>query len=211
MCFAAKPWGKFPVQPASPGSRGMNVIETRLAGVRIIEPKVFRDERGLFVESWNQDRYAALGVDLPFVQDNVSFSCQGVLRGLHYQQPTPQGKLITVLQGEVYDVAVDLRLGSPTFGEWVGIELPSESLRQLYVPVGFAHGFVVTSETALVSYKCTNPYTPEHEGSLRWDDPEVGIEWPVRAPILSSRDAAAPLLREIPEERLFSADAPAIA
>lgn len=189
----------------------MNVIETRLAGVQIIEPKVFRDERGFFVESWNRDRYAALGLDLPFVQDNVSFSGKGVLRGLHYQQPTPQAKLISVLQGSVYDVAVDLRLGSPTFGEWVGVELSSESLRQLYVPVGFAHGFVVTSETALVSYKCTNPYAPEHEGSLRWDDPEVGIEWPVRAPILSSRDAAAPLLREIPEDRLFSADALALA
>ncbi|CAN5182479.1 dTDP-4-dehydrorhamnose 3,5-epimerase [soil metagenome] len=183
----------------------MRVIETRLSGVLILEPRVFADERGFFAETWREDRYAGLGIGASFVQDNLSFSKRGVLRGLHYQQPTPQAKLITMLQGEIYDVAVDLRLGSPTFGEWVGVDLSAESIRQLYVPVGFAHGFVVTSETALVSYNCTNPYAPEHEGSLRLDDPEVGIDWPVRDPLLSAKDAAAPLLREIPEERLFVA------
>jgi dTDP-4-dehydrorhamnose 3,5-epimerase len=182
----------------------MKVIETRLPGVLILEPRVFRDERGHFAETWQRDRYREVGIDVDFVQDNASFSRHGVLRGLHYQNPTPQGKLVSVLRGEVFDVAVDLRVGSATFGEWVGVELSGENLRQMWIPEGFAHGFVVTADSALFSYKCTAPYAPEHERSLRWDDPDIGIEWPVRRPILSPKDAEAPLLREISGEGLFA-------
>jgi dTDP-4-dehydrorhamnose 3,5-epimerase len=181
----------------------MKVTELRLPGVLLFKPRVFRDERGFFMESWNEERYTDAGLEVSFVQDNVSFSHHGVLRGLHFQNPMPQGKLISVLQGTVWDVAVDLRVESDTFGRWVGRELSAENAEQLYVPVGFAHGFVVTSETALVCYKCTNPYAPDHERSLRWDDPEVAIDWPVESPILSHKDAEAPLLREIHPEQLF--------
>lgn len=180
----------------------MKVIETPLPGVLIVEPRVFADERGYFVEVWREDRYTALGIGASFVQDNLSHSKRGVLRGLHYQEPTPQAKLITVLHGEVFDVAVDLRVGSPSFARWVGVELSAEKMRQLYIPVGFAHGFVVTSETALVSYKCTNLYAPMHEGSLLWNDPRVGIDWPITNPTLSAKDAQAPTIAEIPDERL---------
>ena len=185
----------------------MKVTETNLPGVWLIEPKVFRDDRGYFYESWNEDRFRDNGIATAFVQDNVSLSRQGVLRGLHYQNPTPQAKLVSVLQGAVFDVAVDLRLGSPTFGQWLGVEISAANQRQLYIPEGFAHGFVVLSEETIFSYKCSDYYSPSHERSLRWDDPALAIEWPVGEPILSPKDAAAPLLSETPREHLFLHDA----
>ncbi len=181
----------------------MRVVEAELPGVYIVEPKVFGDARGFFLESWNEERYRAAGIDTTFVQDNLSFSTRGVLRGLHYQKPHEQGKLVSVLVGEVFDVVVDIRVSSPTFGRWMGVVLSAENRRQLYAPLGFAHGFVVTSETALFSYKCTDYYSPADEGSVRWNDPDIGIDWPVSSPTLSPKDGAAPLLRDIPEERLF--------
>lgn len=182
----------------------MKLSQLRLPGVLLFEPRVFRDERGFFMESWNEERYAAVGLDAGFVQDNVSFSHRGVLRGLHFQNPMPQGKLVSVLSGSVFDVAVDLRIDSPTFSEWVGEELSADNLHQMYVPEGFAHGFLVTSDTAVVTYKCTAPYAPEYERSVRWDDPEIGIEWPIAEPVLSAKDAAAPLLCLVSEQYLFS-------
>jgi dTDP-4-dehydrorhamnose 3,5-epimerase len=181
----------------------MKVLTCDLAGLLIVEPKVFGDERGFFLESWNRARYGKAGLDVDFVQDNLSFSRRGTLRGLHFQNPSPQGKLLQVLQGEVFDVAVDIRRGSPTFGKWHGLMLSAENKLQFYVPPGFAHGFVVTSETALFQYKCTEAYSPKHEAAVRWDDPAIGIKWPVQNPLLSERDAKAPLLSELPGERLF--------
>jgi dTDP-4-dehydrorhamnose 3,5-epimerase len=180
----------------------VNVVETDLPGVLIIEPKVFGDERGFFMESWNGKRYEEAGLPGRFVQDNLSFSTHGVLRGLHFQNPQPQGKLVSVLRGEVFDVAVDIRVGSPTFGRWTGVTLSAENKRQFYVPPDFAHGFVVTSEAALFFYKCTDYYSPSSEGIVLWNDPDIGIEWPTDAPILSERDRTAPPLRKIPEEIL---------
>ncbi len=180
----------------------MKIIETDLPGVLILEPKVFGDERGFFMESWNAGRYAEAGLPDRFVQDNLSFSRHGVLRGLHFQNPQPQGKLVSVLQGEVFDVAVDIRVGSPTFGRWTGVTLSAENKRQLYVPEDFAHGFVVTSDAALFFYKCTDYYAPASEGTVLWDDPEIGIEWPLDSPTLSEKDRAAPTLREVPEAAL---------
>lgn len=180
----------------------MDVIETPLPGVLVLQPRLFRDARGLLLEGWNAGRYAGAGVPGPFVQDNISVSAPGVLRGLHYQHPTAQGKLVTVLRGVIFDVAVDIRAGSPTFGRWFGCELSGEDFRQLYIPPGFAHGFVVTGETAVVWYKCTAPYTPADEGSVRWNDPELGVAWPATTPTLSPKDAAAPRLRDIPPDRL---------
>lgn len=181
----------------------MNVIKCELDGPLIIEPKVFGDQRGFFVESWNQARYRQAGIAFDFVQDNFSFSCRNTLRGLHAQNPSPQGKLVSVWQGEVWDVVVDLRRQSSTFGRWVGVTLSAGNKRQFWVPPGFAHGFVVTSDTALFHYKCTDLYAPKDEVGFRWNDPAVGIQWPVAAPILSARDAAAPMLRELPVEKLF--------
>ncbi|WP_022836532.1 dTDP-4-dehydrorhamnose 3,5-epimerase [Salisaeta longa] len=175
----------------------MTVTELSLSGVLLIEPDVYRDGRGYFMETWNRQTYAEHGLDVDFVQDNLSFSKHGVLRGLHFQNPYPQGKLVSVLRGEVFDVAVDLRANSDTFGSWEGVTLSANNGRQLYVPEGFAHGFVVTSADALFHYKCTNAYHPEAEGIVRWDDPEIDITWPVSDPVLSDRDAAAPRLREI--------------
>ncbi len=180
----------------------MNVIETDLPGVLVVEPDVFGDPRGFFMESWNRTRYEEAGLLAEFVQDNLSFSARGVLRGLHFQNPNPQGKLVSVLQGEVFDVAVDIRVGSPTFGQWVGVSLSSDNKRQLYVPEGFAHGFVVTSDTALFSYKCTDYYNPQAEGYVLWNDRELGIDWPVDEPILSVKDRAALPLKEIPADAL---------
>lgn len=171
----------------------MNVIETPLPGVLVIEPKVFGDERGFFVETWQAERYAGLGIP-PFVQDNLSKSAKGVLRGLHYQDPEAQGKLVQVLEGEVFDVAVDIRQGSPTFGQWHGVTLSAANKLQFWVPAGFAHGFMVTSETALFQYKCTALYRPEYDHSLRWDDPDLAITWPDGVPVLSEKDATAPTL-----------------
>ena len=180
----------------------MNVIQTELPGALIIEPRVFGDARGFFMETWQRQRYAEVGIPEQFVQDNVSFSGRGILRGLHYQHPQAQGKLVYVLQGEVYDVAVDIRVGSPHFGQAVGVTLSADNKRQFYVPPGFAHGFCVTSDTALFVYKCTEFYNAAAEGSVRWDDPQIGIEWPVRAPTLSDKDLQAPLLKDIPSDRL---------
>lgn len=182
----------------------MNIIPCELSGLVIVEPKVFGDARGFFYELYNQQRYAECGLDLAFVQDNVSFSRRGTLRGLHYQNPRAQGKVVSVLQGEVFDVAVDVRRGSPTFGRWHGVSLSAENKRLFYVPPGFAHGFVVVSDTALFHYKCTDFYSPKDEVTVRWDDPALAIQWPVSAPILSERDARAPLLRDLPAERLFA-------
>jgi dTDP-4-dehydrorhamnose 3,5-epimerase len=179
----------------------MNLIPTDLPGVLIIEPRVFRDDRGYFLETWNAERYAEIGLP-PFVQDNLSCSHHGVLRGLHYQHPGDQGKLVSVLEGEVFDVAVDIRPDSPTFRQWVGVTLSAENARQLYIPVGFAHGFLVTSSTARFAYKCTDFYQPQHEGSLRWDDPDIAITWPIEDPVLSPKDAVAPLLKDIAPDRL---------
>lgn len=180
----------------------MNVSGTKLPGVFVVEPRVFGDSRGFFMESFNGKRYAEHGLPELFVQDNLSYSARGVLRGLHFQNPRPQGKLVCVLEGEVFDVAVDIRVGSPTFGEWVGVTLSSENKRQLYVPPDFAHGFVVTSEVALFFYKCTDYYAPESEGTVLWNDPGIGIEWPVENPTLSTKDRnASPLLR-MPEGSL---------
>ncbi len=177
----------------------MKVIETKLPGVLIVEPRVFGDERGFFMESFNGTRYEEAGLPGGFVQDNISRSARGVLRGLHFQNPRPQGKLVSVLAGEVFDVAVDIRVGSPTFGEWAGVSLSAENKRQFYVPPDFAHGFVVTSEAALFFYKCTEYYSPESEGTVLWDDPDIGVEWPMEAPTLSEKDKVAPLLSEAPE------------
>jgi dTDP-4-dehydrorhamnose 3,5-epimerase len=180
----------------------VNVIETNLPGVLVVEPKVFGDERGFFMESWNGRRYEEAGLTGRFVQDNLSYSAHGVLRGLHFQNPQPQGKLVSVLRGEVFDVAVDIRVGSPTFGRWTGATLSAENKRQFYVPEDFAHGFVVTSEVALFFYKCTDYYAPSSEKVVLWNDPDIGIEWPIDTPTLSERDRAAPPLREIPEGSL---------
>lgn len=175
----------------------MNVIETSLPGVLVLEPKVFGDERGFFMETWNQRRYEEAGLPGRFVQDNLSFSRRGVLRGLHFQNPDQQGKLVYVLSGEVFDVAVDIRQGSPTFGQWEAVVLSSENKRQFWIPEGFAHGFLVTSDTALFAYKCTAPYNAEADGSVLWNDPEIGIEWPVEAPALSEKDRDAPRLADV--------------
>jgi dTDP-4-dehydrorhamnose 3,5-epimerase len=180
----------------------LKVLATELPGVLVVEPKVFGDARGFFMESWNGARYEEYGIADHFVQDNLSFSAHGVLRGLHFQHPRAQGKLVSVLQGEVFDVAVDIRVGSPTFGRWAGVTLSEENRRQVWVPPGFAHGFVVTGENALFSYKCTDYYAPEHDGSILWNDPKIGIQWPVEDPGLSDKDRAAPPLDGMPEARL---------
>ena len=180
----------------------MHVHTTNLPGVVIFEPRVFGDARGFFMETWNQARYAEAGLPERFVQDNLSFSRRGVLRGLHFQNPNGQGKLVSVLQGEVFDVAVDIRVGSPTFGQVASVRLSAENKRQFYIPPGFAHGFCVTSETALFAYKCTEFYDAQAEASLRWDDPALAIAWPVEQPELSAKDAAALTLAEFPPERL---------
>ena len=188
----------------------MNVIEKKLPGARVIEPDVYADERGDFREFWNAHDYAEHGLGMEFVQDNLSRSRPNVLRGLHFQNPNPQGKFVTALRGEVYDVFVDIRIDSPTFGEWEGVVLSEKNGRQLYVPEGFAHGFVVTGDTrALFHYKCTELYDPEAEGSIRWDDPGLGIDWPIDDPILSAKDRSAPLLEELPKEQMrFGAVSP---
>jgi len=180
----------------------MRVTPLALPEVLLVEPAVFGDVRGFFMESFSARRYAEVGISGPFVQDNVSRSQRGVLRGLHLQHPHAQGKLVSVLEGEVFDVAVDVRVGSPTFGRWVGECLSAENHRQLYVPAGFAHGFVVTSDEALFSYKCTDYYYPQDERSVRWDDPRIGIVWPVEAPTVSAKDQAGLPLDQVPAGNL---------
>lgn len=175
----------------------MKIIETSLHGIVIIEPAIFCDTRGSFMETWHQNRYSDIGLPSRFVQDNISISKMGVLRGLHYQQPHAQGKLVNVLQGEVFDVAVDIRLGSPCFGRWLGVTLSSENRRQLYVPEGFAHGFLVLSESAVFQYKCTDYYNPQAERGIIWNDPDINIEWPDVIPILSEKDLSSPKLKDL--------------
>jgi dTDP-4-dehydrorhamnose 3,5-epimerase len=181
----------------------MNIIETILPGVLIIEPQVFSDPRGYFSETYNRQQYLEAGLQADFVQDNISVSCQGTLRGLHYQNPKGQGKLVQVLEGSVFDVAVDIRQNSPTFGLWFGATLNVEKHNQMYIPAGFAHGFYVLSKTALFHYKCTDYYSPASEGGVLWNDPDLGIQWPLSGePILSDKDMHYGKLADIPVERL---------
>lgn len=180
----------------------MKVIDTALPGCRIIEPALFGDARGRFFESWNRQRYHEAGIDAEFVQSNVSTSIRGVLRGLHYQWPNPQGKLVSVLEGEVYDVAVDIRRGSPTFGRSAAVMLTAENCRQFWIPEGFAHGFAVVSERAVFSYLCTALYDREADAGIRWNDAELAIDWPLSQPLLSEKDAKLPFLRDVTADRL---------
>ncbi len=183
----------------------MQVTETELPGVRIIEPQVFEDRRGFFFESWNARRYAEAGIADDFVQDNHSRSTYGTLRGLHYQAAPGQAKLVRVVVGEVWDVAVDIRWGSPTFGRWVGVTLSAENCRQLYVPAGYAHAFCVTSEVADFLYKVTSYYAPADERGIAWDDPALAITWPVSQPVLSDRDRRHPRLADAPHDYVVRA------
>ncbi|HML33326.1 dTDP-4-dehydrorhamnose 3,5-epimerase [Sporomusa sphaeroides] len=181
----------------------MKCYSTVLPEVKIIEPAVYEDSRGFFLETWNSAQYVQAGITANFVQDNLSLSSKGVLRGLHYQQPNPQGKLVYVLQGEVFDVAVDIRYGSPTFGQWVGVLLSALNRRQLYIPEGFAHGFCAVSDTVLFAYKCTAFYSPASEKGVCWNDPGLNITWPVSEPILSDKDKQYRCLSEIAREDLI--------
>lgn len=183
----------------------MNFIPTELPGVTLIEPKVFQDARGFFLESYHQAKFAAAGLDVTFVQDNHSRSVRGTLRGLHAQRRRPQGKLVRVIVGEIFDVVADIRPDSPTFGRWLGVVLSAENFRQLYVPPGFVHGFCVVSDAAEVLYKCTALYDPTDEIGVVWNDPELGVDWPIRSPLLSEKDRRLPTLRGL-TERLQAAD-----
>jgi dTDP-4-dehydrorhamnose 3,5-epimerase len=174
----------------------MKIVATELPEVIIVEPQLFGDQRGFFLECFQSERYAEAGISRPFVQDNMSRSGHGVLRGLHLQNPHTQGKLVSVMRGRVLDVAVDVRVGSPNFGRHVAVELSEDNRRQLWVPRGFAHGFAVLSESADFFYKCDDFYSPKDEMSVRWDDPAIGIDWKVESPSLSAKDAAAPLLAD---------------
>jgi dTDP-4-dehydrorhamnose 3,5-epimerase len=179
----------------------MRVLSTLLPGVKIIEPRVFREERGWLAETWSAARYAEYGVAREFAQDNVSYSRPGVLRGLHFQEPSAQGKLVSVVDGEVWDVAVDIRPDSPTFRRWVAVTLSSDNMRQLWVPEGYAHGFLARAPSVVV-YKLTAPYDPSSERGISWSDPELGITWPHNAPLVSGKDARAPKLRDVPRDLL---------
>ncbi len=178
----------------------MKVEETSLPGVLLIEPRLFHDDRGWFLESWRDQRYAEAGLADLTVQDNLSFSRRGVLRGLHLQHPQAQAKLCQVLAGEVFDVAVDVRPASPEFGRWLGVRLSGETPQQLFIPEGFAHGFVVLSDTALFSYRCSAAYAPDHEHTIRWDDPELAIDWPIEEPIVSAKDRDGATLAQIADK-----------
>lgn len=180
----------------------MRVLETGLDGVVLIEPRVFGDDRGFFHESWKASSYGEFGLPRSFAQANVSRSEKGVLRGLHYQYRQPQGKLVSVLEGCIFDVAVDIRPGSAAFGQWAGVELSAHSHRQLYVPEGFAHGFIVLSDSALFHYHCTTEYAPEYEMTIAWNDPDIDVKWPCKPLSFSGKDRQAPRLRDIPLERL---------
>jgi dTDP-4-dehydrorhamnose 3,5-epimerase len=180
----------------------MKVEETKLPEVLVLQPELFDDERGFFLETWKSTRYESVGIRGPFVQDNISFSKKGVLRGLHFQYPQSQAKLIQVLSGEVLDVAVDIRVDSPTFGQWVTAVLSGTNHSQLYIPPGFAHGYCVTSDTALFTYKCTDFYNPSAERGIIWNDPDLNIHWPIKKPLLSSKDANYPRLKDLPPDKL---------
>lgn len=175
----------------------MEIEQTAVAGVLLVKPKVFSDARGFFLETWQRDRYAEAGIDLPFMQDNHSCSGYGTLRGLHFQKKHPQGKLVHVSLGSVFDVAVDIRPNSPTFGEWCGVELTQENHWQLWIPPGLAHGFMVTSEVAHFHYKATDVYHPEDECGIRWDDPSLAIDWPISKPTLAAKDLVLPGFAEV--------------
>ncbi len=178
------------------------MLPTELDGVYIVEPQVFYDDRGFFLETYHQRRYAETGINCNFVQDNLSRSVRGTLRGLHYQLECAQAKLIQVIKGVVFDLVVDIRRGSPSFGQWVGVNLSEENKRQLFVPEGFAHGFCVLSEAADVVYKCTDFYAPEDEGGILWSDPDLAIDWPISEPLISAKDSRLPRLADVPPERL---------
>lgn len=180
----------------------MKLHRLAIPDLAVVEPQVHADARGWFFESWNRARWAEHGIDFTVVQANVSRSAHGVLRGLHYQWPNPQGKLVSVLEGEVWDVAVDIRRGSPSFGRWEAVVLNADNRKQFWIPEGFAHGFVVLSEQATFSYLCTAAYDRAADAALRWDDPQLAIDWPIVAPVLSAKDAAAPRLAEVPPARL---------
>jgi dTDP-4-dehydrorhamnose 3,5-epimerase len=180
----------------------VKVIETDLPGCVVIEPQVFGDDRGFFYESFNLDKLAQHGLEPAFVQGNVSSSARGVLRGLHYQWPRPQGKYVSVIEGEVWDVAVDIRRGSPTFGRWTAVVLSAENKRHFWIPEGFAHGFVTLSERAFFTYLCTATYDRSADAAVRWDDADLAIDWPVAEPLLSEKDAKAPFLAAIAADRL---------
>ncbi len=184
----------------------MNIVTTALPGVLLIEPDVFRDERGWFLETYHSDKYQEGGLSFSFVQDNCSSSIRGTLRGLHAQILKPQGKLVRVTKGEVFDVAVDIRRGSPTFASWESMVLTAENFKQLYIPPGFAHGFCVLSDVAEVEYKCTDVYAPGDELSIAWNDEQIGINWPLESPILSQKDAAGESLKflwsQLPEYQI---------
>jgi dTDP-4-dehydrorhamnose 3,5-epimerase len=180
----------------------LRVLETGLDGVVIIEPTVHGDDRGFFQESWKASSYGAHGLPTTFLQANISRSVKGVLRGLHYQYRQPQGKLVSVLEGRVYDVAVDVRPGSPSFGQWAGVELSASNHRQLYIPGGFAHGFIVLSSSVLFHYHCTTEYSPQYDAAIAWNDPDIAVKWPCEPETVSKKDRAAPLLRDVPVERL---------
>ena len=175
----------------------MEVHDTHLKGVRLIVPRVFEDDRGFFLETFNAAVFEENGLPVNFVQDNHSRSTRGVLRGLHYQHPTWQGKLVRVVSGEIFDVAVDIRPDSPTFSQWYGVILNEQNKHQLYIPPGYAHGFCVLSETVDVTYKCTALYAPAEDAGIRWDDPDIGIDWPISEPLVSEKDRNAPLLKEL--------------
>ena len=180
----------------------MKILKTSLPDVLVIEPRVFEDERGFFMESYHRKRYEQSLISTVFVQDNLSYSIRGTLRGLHYQYPHGQAKLVQAVKGEIFDVAVDIRVNSPTFGRWTSTRLSDRNRRQICIPEGFAHGFCVLSETAVVIYKCSNYYAPESERGILWSDPDLGIDWPVKAPLLSHKDSRYSRLRHVSLERL---------
>lgn len=180
----------------------MKINTTSIEGLLVLEPDVFRDERGFFLETFHEQKYEELGIESNFVQDNLSLSSKGILRGLHFQYRKPQAKLVQVLLGEVFDVAVDIRQGSTTFGKYFGIMLSQDNLYQLFIPEGFAHGYCVVSETALFAYKCSEFYSPAYEGGLLWSDPDIAIEWPISDPLLSQKDSRLPCLSAFPKDWL---------
>lgn len=180
----------------------MNVTKTSIESVLILEPRVFSDGRGQFLETWSRQRYIDAGIEDEFVQDNVSYSVKGTLRGLHFQNPDGQGKLVQALEGQVFDVAVDIKKGSPTFGKYVSTILSKDNHKQMYIPPGFAHGFCVLSDYAMFSYKCTDYYNKSSEGSVLWNDPDIAIDWPIKEPLLSDKDAQALPLKDVDKDRL---------
>jgi len=180
----------------------LRVLETGLDGVVIVEPSVHGDERGFFQEAWKASNYGRHGLPVSFEQANISRSARGVLRGLHYQYHQAQGKLVSVLEGRIFDVAVDIRTGSRSFGQWAGVELSAENHRQLYIPEGFAHGFMVLSDSALFHYHCTTEYAPEYDAAIAWNDPDIAIKWPCQPESISAKDLEAPFLRDVGVERL---------